>query len=649
MNKDCKIWTAALCICCFCACTGEDSIPTTPDGGKGVPIGFTVDESTTRAQLTTAENMNSMALFAYHTTGNFNAVTATPNYMFNTPVNKVNGVWTYSPILYWPIADADRISFFAITPIPTADNGITVETTAETPGYPTFRITPPASPTQQADFCIAPPILNATYDAPTGTGTPAAEADKGKVPLSFGHAMSKIRFKAHYTTSSTTPVAGNAINIQSVAIEFIEITGVAGSGKVQLAQDGKYIWTENTGTGGKYTLEQSKGELATTLLKEEEVTTEGADIISTDAGTLCLVPQTIPDGAQLKVLIKGKASDGKTIGYLLRTSLTGTWEAGKAYAYNIVINDMDAEVTTEEVWEFSYNSNAAQTFTVPANGIYKIEIWGNQGGIFSPVEAQGGKGGYTAGEIELTKGDELNIYVGQCNYSNNHVEGWNGGGRAGGYYSSPGGGSIDIRFKQIVGNYGFSIIDDISNASNINPFTGLTGNESTDPRIIVGGGGGGIGSGDGGYANISLGGYAGGETGGDSKADRSTSSGSKSPHDGGKGGTQMAGGAEDRGTGHYVSGLTPGSAGRGGNAGSSSVGGGGGGGWFGGGGGSWVQYTSGGGGGGGSSHVHSKLFTNPVLKAGNETFKSPTGEDETGHTGAGLVRITLWPEPIPAP
>lgn len=93
------------------------------------------------------------------------------------------------------------------------------------------------------------------------------------------------------------------------------------------------------------------------------------------------------------------------------------------------------------------------------------------------------------------------------------------------------------------------------------------------------------------------------------------------------------------------------SAGRGGNTGKksnndSSSSGGGGDGWFGGGCGSWYAKTRGSGGGGGSSHISSKLFTNSVYKAGNEEFLAPDGVTmETGHSGAGMVRITLLEVP----
>lgn len=613
------------------ACSNDVTLSSPISSGK--PISFASSESTTRAQLTTTEDMNSMAIFAYHTVGDFDAATATPNYMFNTPVNKVGGVWTYSPVLFWPV-DNSKLSFFAITPAPTADNGISVETTVATAGYPTFKITPKNSPTEQIDFCAAA-IANATYEDPDGDDTSATEANKGKVRLPFSHAMSKISFKASYTT-----LADYTDNISSLWVESIDVIGVAASGKVQLAQDGTYTWSENTGTTATYTLQQSNGEL-TDILPEKAGTS--AEAVSTDVGTLCLVPQTIPDGAQLRVIIRGKDTNDKNIGYLFRTSLTGTWEAGKAYTYNFTINDMDTKLTTEEVTNFSYSTNAAQTYTVSGNGIYKIEIWGNQGRSSitnGDRSGWGGKGGYTAGEIELTANDVLKIYVGQYNFGSNYVTGWNGGGCSGGPWGecSPGGGSIDVRFKEMKGIYDFKLLD---TATDSNPFIGLTGIEATDPRIIVGGGGGGnAGFTGGSYTKAGVGGYAGGLVGeGSRRWIKSNNQYIPADDKSGKGGTQTQGGAG--GTAVGGNGYT-GGAGTGGNAGrfyNGATGGGGGGG------GCWEQNI--GASGGGSSHVHSKLFTNIVLKAGNETFKSPTGEDETGHTGKGLVRITRWPTSTP--
>lgn len=42
----------------------------------------------------------------------------------------------------------------------------------------------------------------------------------------------------------------------------------------------------------------------------------------------------------------------------------------------------------------------------------------------------------------------------------------------------------------------------------------------------------------------------------------------------------------------------------------------------------------------GSGHIGAMLTDGQII-AGNETFKSPSGTDETGHAGNGYSRITL--------
>lgn len=626
--KESRIAGIAWFVLFACACCDDGSMP--DSGGSGMPVSFTASESNTRvSQITTTANIDNMALFAYSAKGNFNAATSTPDYMYNKAVNKANGVWTYAPAMYWLDAPY-TFSFFAVHPIPSAANGIELLTAAETPGYPTFRVTPAVSPSQQVDLCMATPVLNATYIDPDGDGNSTNDMD-GNVPLNFKHATAKINFKARYT--------GGDVNAW---IDAIELVGVIGSGKLEFTQDA-YIWTPDVNSTVNYELALLNGELSYTPILKSGAT--GDDAVSSVSGTLCIVPQTIPAGAQLNVRIRtggliggAEGVDIATYSYSKQLS-SGIWSAEKSHDFNFTINDLNTKLgnldfPVGKTWDITY-TGGSQVFTAPVNGKYKMEIWGNQGGR---TGYWGGKGGYTAGDIELTAGDLFKIYVGQCDYSHNYVEGWNGGGKAGGYnFCSPGGGSIDVRLLHFVSERGFSVLD---TATDDNPFIGLTGNEDTDPRIIVGGGGGGMGSNDNGYHWFSYGGYAGGSAGGSSiDADSGF-------ENGGKGGTQTAGGISDRGNYGYTIGLTDGSAGRGGNTGKknngdSSSSGGGGGGWFGGGCGSWYKSTKGTGGGGGSSHVNSQLFTNTVCKAGNEEFLSPMGIAETGHSGPGLVRITL--------
>ncbi len=143
---------------------------------------------------------------------------------------------------------------------------------------------------------------------------------------------------------------------------------------------------------------------------------------------------------------------------------------------------------------FDY-TGGMQTFTVPATGNYQLEVWGAQGG--SSI-GDGGYGGYAIGDIYLTAGQTLYVYVGET--PTGATGGYNGGGNGilldG--YGAGGGGASDIRI----------------------------GGTSLSNRIIVAGGGGGGSQGSGG---------SGGSTGGQG--------GSSNYGVPAQGGTQSAGGS----------------------------------------------------------------------------------------------------------
>ena len=82
--------------------------------------------------------------------------------------------------------------------------------------------------------------------------------------------------------------------------------------------------------------------------------------------------------------------------------------------------------------EFGY-TGGMQSVTIPADGIYKLEVWGAQGG-----NTKGGLGGFSSGYKEFKKGTVLYICVGgagQCIWPNNSPSlakgGYNGGGDSG--------------------------------------------------------------------------------------------------------------------------------------------------------------------------------------------------------------------------
>ena len=81
--------------------------------------------------------------------------------------------------------------------------------------------------------------------------------------------------------------------------------------------------------------------------------------------------------------------------------------------------------------EFGYTGGMQQV-TIPSDGIYKLEVWGAEGG---PVnETRGGDGGYSVGYKNFTKGTVIYICVGGgglANLGKGYLAGgYNGGGGA---------------------------------------------------------------------------------------------------------------------------------------------------------------------------------------------------------------------------
>ena len=237
--------------------------------------------------------------------------------------------------------------------------------------------------------------------------------------------------------------------------------------------------------------------------------------------------------------------DGKAYKAYSRFKATDKYLASK----ESLSSSFEVEVISIVPVNFAF-SGSAKSFTVPATGVYKIAVWGAEGG----TSGYGGKGGYAEGLVSLTKGEILQVHVGG-------QTGYNGGGSGHSRAAEAGGGATDVRRK----------------------------GSALTHRIIVAGGGGGYGGRD-----TITGGSGGGTTGG------TGGDGFGSP---GYGGSQSSGGSGGSNNG------TSGTLGQGGSntTGSNSSGGGGGGGYYGGGAGGndYSRYNDrdDSGGGGGSSYI----------------------------------------------
>ena len=223
-------------------------------------------------------------------------------------------------------------------------------------------------------------------------------------------------------------------------------------------------------------------------------------------------------------------------------------------------------------WEFNY-TGGIQSFSVPIAGTYKLEVYGAQGG--TPTTGydigNGGKGGYSYGNVSLTANQTIYVVVGGAGGIQGSNGGYNGGGKAGAYGMGASGGG----------------------ATHIGKTNGTLANTAISNLFIVAGGGGGGGSLFGDYASGTMyGGSGGGTTGGNAYIEY---------YGGGLGGTQTSGGLCQNGT--YPSDSDdwswyyPGSYGKGGDG--PGYGAGGGGGYYGGGSGNSPNGAAGGGGGSG--------------------------------------------------
>ncbi len=122
----------------------------------------------------------------------------------------------------------------------------------------------------------------------------------------------------------------------------------------------------------------------------------------------------------------------------------------KIYSYAQDINGFKSPVyvtdlvATEKIYTFTY-TGSEQEFVPPQDGIYKIELWGAQGGDFGGYF--GGKGAYTVGKIDLATEDKFYVYVGQSGFSElKDTYSFNGGASMHwNMFGATGGGATDVR------------------------------------------------------------------------------------------------------------------------------------------------------------------------------------------------------------
>ena len=261
----------------------------------------------TRATPIKDVNMyESFGVSAYSYTGSWSE-DKTPNYFYNATASKSDGGYTLSSTHYWP-GSSYKMKFFAYAPTANTQYVLTGRTQA---GSPTISVTIPSDVNDQKDLLVAK-----TDELAGNTNTAVA--------LSFNHALTAIRF-----------VCGDDMQVGTV--KSVSLKNVYSKGTYNM---GTQTWSDlDTPATFSQTLDK-----VTTGTPDEALTSE--------AQTFMMVPQTLPDGAQLEVVF----TDNSSIDHTLTADIKGTsWPVGKTVTYKISSSSIN--------WSYTLTVSGPADFT----------------------------------------------------------------------------------------------------------------------------------------------------------------------------------------------------------------------------------------------------------------------------------------------
>ncbi len=342
--------------------------------------------------------------------------------------SSTNNIWQTSDTHYWP-GSGSTVNFYAYYP-----TGISSSITHTAGSAPVLSYTVPDNTADQIDIL-------------TSSKADVAGDSYTQIPVDFKHILSAVQFSV-----GTSGLPNGTIT--KVTLNNIQYKGT-------YSLNG--TWTPNT---------TDKKSFSQTVSASTSVGT----VINSGTTTFMMMPQTLDSDASITVTYSNGGS--------LTKAITGIWEAGKTYTYNLS--------KTIPVANFDYTGDV-QSYTVPLTGTYKLEVWGAQGGDDG---SRGGYGGYSFGTVKLSQNNILYITIGgKGSTGAGSGGGYNGGGNAGGIGTSGGGGGATC----VTSN----------NKGILSAF-----NSFKSEVFIVAGGAGGAGCGGNGEYSPTIGGSGGGMAGG---------------------------------------------------------------------------------------------------------------------------------------
>lgn len=222
-------------------------------------------------------------------------------YMDDVADNLNADVWSTRNVYYWPGADRS-LRFFAWAPVDAAFTSV-----PESPENTVLGYEVPQYVADQKDVVVA-----VTSDMPGNSNT--------EVPLGFRHICSAIRFEF-------------GSEMQPGTIKRVALKNVKYAGSYDMASD---TWTLNDGVAS--------------FKQDLELVTTGNEAdcsnLTTPDSTFMMVPQTLPDGAEVEVVFVDGVTGQKRE---LTVSIAGSrWPQGMTVTYKLSITpEYDLEFTSE--------------------------------------------------------------------------------------------------------------------------------------------------------------------------------------------------------------------------------------------------------------------------------------------------------------
>ena len=240
-----------------------------------------------------------------------------PNYMFDEKVQYSSPTWQTTHTFNTNLSDKN-LRFYAYAPY--GASGVSVASSLS--GPLAFTYTVPSAVSSQNDLLVG--------------SSPEYNGKLSNLSVSFGHCLSAVTFKTGTETVNGT--------IKSITLKGVYSKGkyTCGSGWGSLSSAGNFSVSSNI-----------------------SVTEGTSKTLTSGASTMMLIPQTVPSGATIEVVIE---SEGKT--HTLSASIAGDkWQEGKKCVYSLSFDSIAGMKISLSVSSLTLNWGEYKDITVTGDPI----------------------------------------------------------------------------------------------------------------------------------------------------------------------------------------------------------------------------------------------------------------------------------------